>query len=282
MSQPLLDIQNLSVTFTMPNRTVQAVRNLSFTLGQEKIGIVGESGSGKSQTGRAILGLTAKNGRVDADRISYKGRDLRTLSHKEWYDVRGGDISMIMQDPKYSLNPVMSIGQQIMEAYRDHHKISRKQARLKALEMLEKVKIRNPELVFKQYPHEVSGGMGQRVMIAMMLIPKPSLIIADEITSALDVTVQLQILAILDDLVKEENLGLIFISHDLDLVSTFCDRVLVMYQGEIVEELTADQMHNPQHPYTQGLARCIPRFNNRGQALPTLDRSRLTPSAASI
>ncbi len=277
-SSPLLDIQNLSIRFQMSNSSVTAVQNISFNLGQEKLGIVGESGSGKSQTGRAILGLTAQNGTVSADHILFKGQNLLNLSPKQWRQVRGKDISMILQDPKYALNPVMTIGAQIQEAYHTHFKISHKQAYHKALEMLDRVKIRHPKRVYTQYPHQVSGGMGQRIMIAMMLVPNPSLLIADEITSALDVTVQLQILAILDELVQEHNLGLIFISHDLDLVSTFCDRVLVMYQGQIVEELTADKMHAPTHPYTQGLANCLPRFENRGVPLPILNRSKLATS----
>lgn len=268
----ILDIKDLHVNFQTPRGNVNAVRGVSFSMGRERLGIVGESGSGKSQTGRAILGLTASNGRVTAAKMEFQGRSLLGLSKRQWRTIRGARISMIMQDPKYSLNPVMTVGDQIVEAYREHHKASRTEACHKAVDMLEKVKIRNPEAVFKRYPHEVSGGMGQRVMIAMMLIPEPELIIADEPTSALDVTVRLQVLKILDDLVREQGMGLIFISHDLTLVSSFCDRVLVMYRCKIVEQLDADKLDRARHPYTQGLLNCLPTFESRGRDLSILER----------
>jgi peptide/nickel transport system ATP-binding protein len=179
---------------------------------------------------------------------------------------------MIMQDPKYSLNPVMTIGDQIIEAYREHHKVNATEAKRRALDMLAAVKIRDPERVFKSYPHEVSGGMGQRVMIAMMLIPDPEILIADEPTSALDVTVQLQVMAILDDLVRERGMALVFISHDLHLVSSFCDRVLVMYQGHVVEEIRASELDQAKHPYTQGLLNCLPKMDGNHAELPVLTR----------
>lgn len=248
------------------------MRGVSFNLGRERLGIVGESGSGKSQTGRAILGLTAANGKITADELLFHDVDLANLTPKQWRKVRGARISMIMQDPKYSLNPVMTIGDQIIEAYREHHKVSSKEARHRAIDMLEAVKIRDPERVFNSYPHEVSGGMGQRVMIAMMLIPEPELIIADEPTSALDVTVQLQVMAILDDLVRDRGMALIFISHDLHLVSSFCDRVLVMYQGLVVEELKASALHEAKHPYTKGLLNCLPKMDGDHSDLPILER----------
>ncbi|HBU98866.1 ABC transporter ATP-binding protein, partial [Thalassospira lucentensis] len=263
---------NLEVTFNTPKGKVHAVRGVSFDLGRERLGIVGESGSGKSQTGRAILGLTAANGTISAEKMQFRDVDLANLTPKQWRKVRGARISMIMQDPKYSLNPVMTIGDQIIEAYREHHKVNAKEARHRALEMLEAVKIRDPERVFNSYPHETSGGMGQRVMIAMMLIPDPELIIADEPTSALDVTVQLQVMAILDDLVRDRGMALIFISHDLQLISSFCDRVLVMYQGHVVEELRASELHNAKHPYTKGLLNCLPKMDGDHSDLPTLER----------
>jgi len=268
----ILEVENLKVDFQTSKGVVHAVRGVSFSMGKERLGIVGESGSGKSQTGRAVLGLTSSNGCISADKMDFHGQSLLGLSKRKWRKIRGARISMIMQDPKYSLNPVMTVGAQIVEAYREHHSVSRSQARHKAIAMLEKVKIRNPDAVFKLYPHEVSGGMGQRIMIAMMLIPEPELIIADEPTSALDVTVQLQVLKILDDLVKEQGMGLIFISHNLNLVSSFCDRVLVMYQGKVVEQLQADQLDQAQHPYTQGLLNCMPTFEHRGEDLPILQR----------
>ena len=267
-----LNVENLRVRFQTAKGPVEAVRGVSFSLGRERLGIVGESGSGKSQTGRAILGLTAANGSIEADRLSFHDLDLRNLSAREWRKIRGARISMIMQDPKYSLNPVMSVGKQIVEAYREHHRVGTREAKSCALKMLEQVKIRNPEQVFNKYPHEVSGGMGQRIMIAMMLIPEPEIIIADEPTSALDVTVQLQVLAILDDLVRDRGMALVFISHDLTLVSSFCDRVLVMYQGRVVEELAAADLENARHPYTQGLLDCLPRIDRMHTDLPVLNR----------
>src|SRR3954468_23028286 len=227
MASPLLDVQKLNIRFNTPTGISHVVRDVSFSLGREKLAIVGESGSGKSQTARAILGLTT--GEVTAQKLEFAGENLLGLSLSEWRRIRGRRITMVMQDPKYSLNPVMRVGDQLMEAAA--RKIPKAQLKTRALEMLEAVKIRDPERVFRAWPHELSGGMGQRAMIAMMLVTEPELLIADEPTSALDVTVRLQVLAILDGLVKTSDMGLIFISHDLNLVSTFCDRVLVMYAG---------------------------------------------------
>jgi peptide/nickel transport system ATP-binding protein len=186
--------------------------------------------------------------------------------------MRGGRIAMVLQDPKYSLNPVMTIGDQVVETLRAHTKVSAKEARRQALEALISVKIDQPERVFKLYPHEVSGGMGQRAMIAMMLIATPELLIADEPTSALDVTVQLQVLSILDSMVIQRGMGLIFISHDLRLVSSFCDRILVMYAGKIVEEIDARHLLDAKHPYTRGLLNCLPLLGKDRHPLPTLER----------
>jgi len=272
MTKPLLDVEDLRVRFHLRTGTVEAVRGVSFQLGRERLGIVGESGSGKSQTGRAILGLTPPPGEVKAKRLSFDGIDLLTAKKRTLRELRGGRISMVMQDPKYSLNPVMTIGEQIIEAYQAHAKASRAEARDKALAMLEAVKMRDPQRVFSLYPHEVSGGMGQRAMIAMMLVTDPDLLIADEPTSALDVTVSMEVLRILDELVTERGMGLIFISHDLKLVSSFCDRVLVMYAGRVVEELEAKNLRAAQHPYTQGLMRCLPTLTNDVRPLPTLNR----------
>ena len=181
-------------------------------------------------------------------------------------------ISMIMQDPRYSLNPVMRVGTQIAEAFLAHTGSNKKEAKERAMEMLNIVQIRNPETVYNQYPHQVSGGMGQRIMIAMMLIPNPEVIIADEPTSALDVTVQLQILALIDEMVKERNMGLILISHDLQLVSSFCDHVVVMYGGQIMEILPANELKNAKHAYTRGLLECLPSLDRKKQSLPILER----------
>ena len=270
MTKPLLTVENLSVTFNTPKGFVEAVRGVSFDVGQERLGIVGESGSGKSQTGRAILGLTP--GKVSADRIEFDGIDLHDAPARIMRDIRGQRISMIMQDPRYSLNPVMTVGWQIAEAYRVHTNASKKEAKDRALDMLKTVRIREPQKVYGLYPHQVSGGMGQRIMIAMMLIPSPDLIIADEPTSALDVTVQLQVLAILDDMVRDRGMGLIFISHDLQLVSSFCDRILVMYGGQIMEVLDAGTMNQAKHPYTRGLLNCLPDIDRQQEILPVLQR----------
>ncbi len=272
MSAPLLTVENLRVSFPTRTGLVEAVRGVSFTLGKERLGIVGESGSGKSQTGRAIMGLTPSSAKIEADALRFGDIDLLKASAKQRRSIRGKRIGMILQDPKYSLNPVMPIGRQIVETLKTHERISTSAARQRALDMLEAVQIREPERVFGLYPHEVSGGMGQRVMIAMMLVCGPELLIADEPTSALDVTVQLEVLDILDKLVRDRGMGLIFISHDLRLVSSFCDRVLVMYAGRVVEELQASNLDNAQHPYTRGLLNCLPKIGENRHPLPVLDR----------
>ena len=272
-TSPLLEVEDLRVSFpTRDGGVFEAVRGVSFTLGQERLGIVGESGSGKSQTGRAILGLSAPEARITARRLAFKGQDLLAATPAQRRALRGGSIAMVLQDPKYSLNPVMRIGAQIEETLSVHTRLSAKAARQRVLQALADVAISDPERVYKLYPHEVSGGMGQRVMIAMMLIAEPQLLIADEPTSALDVTVQLQVLSILDKLVKERGMGLIFVSHDLRLVSSFCDRVLVMYAGKVVEEVRSGALHEAKHPYTQGLLNCLPRLGESRHPLPTLDR----------
>jgi peptide/nickel transport system ATP-binding protein len=269
---PLLSVEDLHVIYNTPTGVVSAVSGVSFELGREKLGIVGESGSGKSQTGRAILGLTAPGGQVRAQRLEFKGTDLLTANQRTMRRIRGGGISMIMQDPKYSLNPVMTIGSQIDEAYLVRSKTSKAEARERTFDMLRAVKIRAPERVYKAYPHEVSGGMGQRIMIAMMMIPEPDIIIADEPTSALDVTVQLQVLAVLDDMIQERGMGLIFISHDLSLIASFCDRILVMYGGKVVEQCAATELDQAKHPYTKGLLNCLPSLDGGQDELPVLKR----------
>ena len=269
---PLLTVENLRVSFPTRTGEVNAVRGVSFTLGKERLGIVGESGSGKSQTGRAIMGLTPGHAKITADRLNFDGIDLLSASNRQRRHMRGKRMAMILQDPKYSLNPVMPIGKQIIETLRTHESVSGRQARDRALAMLEAVQIRDPERVFDLYPHEVSGGMGQRIMIAMMLVCGPELLIADEPTSALDVTVQLEVLGILDKLVAERGMGLIFVSHDLRLVSSFCDRVLVMYAGRVVEELPSANLAAAQHPYTRGLLNCLPTIGSHRHPLPVLER----------
>ena len=269
---PQLIVQNLWVRYPTPARVVEAVRGVSFTLGREKLGIVGESGSGKSTVGRAVLRLVAPPGQVSADRLVFDRVDLLAADEKTMRALRGKRIAMIMQDPKYSLNPVMTVGQQIREAYRAHARVSRNQAERRALDMLAAVRIDDPERVYRRYPHEVSGGMGQRVMVAMMLVGDPDVLIADEPTSALDVTVQMQVLAILDDLVSARGLGLIFISHDLNLVASFCDRALIMYAGQVVETCAAGELNRARHPYTRGLLAALPRIEGSRGPLPVLRR----------
>jgi len=270
---PLLVVEDLRVSF--PSRdggVTEAVRGVSFTLGRERLGIVGESGSGKSQTGRAILGLTAPEGRVSAKRLEFNGVDLLRCPPRQRRELRGGRIAMVLQDPKFALNPVMKIGDQIVETLQAHQRVSAREAKARALAALEAVRIDDPARVYDLYAHEVSGGMGQRAMIAMMLIADPDLLIADEPTSALDVTVQLQVLSILDALVAERGMGLIFVSHDLRLVSSFCDRILVMYAGRVVEEVMAGGLVDAKHPYTRGLINCLPQLGGDRHPLPTLDR----------
>jgi len=270
--KPLLTVEDLRVTFPTRTGAIEAVRGVSFELGRERLGIVGESGSGKSQTGRAIMGLTPPHAKITAKKLEFDGIDLLNASARERRALRGGRIAMVLQDPKYSLNPVMTIGKQIAETLNAHGKFSGEEIRKRSIAMLEAVQIRDPERVMSLYPHEVSGGMGQRVMIAMMLVAEPEMLIADEPTSALDVTVQLEVLGILDKLVAERGMGLIFVSHDLRLVSSFCDRVIVMYAGKIVEEIAAKDLANAKHPYTQGLLNCMPKIGADRHPLPTLQR----------
>lgn len=272
MTDPLLSVRNLRVTFPTRQGVFEAVRGVSFDLGRERLGVVGESGSGKSMTGRSLLGLIRPPGQVQADRMEFHGRAILNLPERQMRKIRGSRISMVMQDPKFSLNPVMKIGNQIMEAYRLHAGGGKDAARQKALEMLEAVQIRDPERVMETYPHEVSGGMGQRIMIAMMLAPDPEILIADEPTSALDVSVRTEVLNIMDRLVRDRGMGLIFISHDLNLVAQFCDRVLIMYAGRIVETLAAQDLHEARHPYTRGLLNSLPRLDAPVDRLPVLTR----------
>jgi len=268
----MLEVEDLWVRFRTPHRQVEAVRGVSFSIGREKVGIVGESGSGKSQTGRAVLRLTPPNGSVEARRLQFEGIDLLGADETAMLAVRGRRIGMILQDPKFSLDPVMTVGRQIAEALPATLRRARAPAKARVLDMLAAVRIRDPARVYDLYPHELSGGMGQRVMIAMMLLPEPALLIADEPTSALDVTVRMQVLGILDDLVSQRGLGLMFISHDLNLVASFCDRVLIMYAGRIVESCKASELHHASHPYTRGLLESLPRVGDKRRRLPVLRR----------
>ena len=269
---PLLTVEDLNVTFHQAGRMTPAVRGVSFTLGRERLGIVGESGSGKSTTGRALLGLVPPSATVAARRLAFQDQDLRSLTPRGWQRLRGRHMAMVMQDPKFSLNPVMTVGTQITEAWRLHHRGGAAEARRRAVAMLEAVRIADPDRALRLYPHQLSGGMGQRVMIAAMLIAEPELLIADEAISALDVTIGNEVLSILDRLVADRGMGLIFISHNLTAVAGFCDRVLVMYGGRIVEECRAADLARARHPYTRALLAAAPRLDARQSSLATVTR----------
>lgn len=268
----LLELNNLKMSFYTYAGEVQALRGVSFTLGQgEVIGIVGESGSGKSVTSLSIMGLLPPAAKIKGGSINFNGRDLLALSPAQMQQIRGNEISMVFQDPMTSLNPVYTVGNQIMEPLMLHQHLSRAQAQKKAVEMLALTGIPDPEQRFNQYPHEFSGGMRQRAMIAMALSCQPRLLIADEPTTALDVTIQAQILALMKDLKEHFNTSIIMITHDLGVVAQLCSRILVMYGGIIVEEgRTWDIFHNPQHPYTWGLLQSVPDIRK-------LDQGRLIP-----
>jgi peptide/nickel transport system ATP-binding protein len=268
----LVEIDNLSIAFPTATGISHAVRGVSLRIGAQKLGIVGESGSGKSLTARAILRLLPDNALVTADRLTFDGIDVLGASERTLRGIRGRRAGLILQDPKYSLNPVMTAGQQIAEAWRVHKKGSRREAAEKAIDLLDQVRIRQPVRVANAYPHELSGGMGQRVMIAMMLAPDPEMLIADEPTSALDTTVQAEILRLLEDLVARRGMALVLISHDLPLVSHFCDDVAVMYAGHIVEKLRAGDLVRAEHPYTKGLLDCLPMLSTAKPRLPVMVR----------
>ena len=269
----LLELENLRISFPSAIGPVDVVKGLSLSLGRERLGIVGESGSGKSLTGRAILKLINRPGIMQADRLEFDGIDLLSQSERQMRHLRGARLSMVMQDPKFSLHPVMRVGDQIAEALRCHERLRRRDVKARVIDMLNRVRINEPEAVARLYPHQISGGMGQRVMIAMMLIPKPDLLIADEPTSALDVSVQATVLDLIDSLVQDNGMGLMLISHDLNLVARYCDRILVMNAGAVVEECAASQLDQATHPYTQGLLAAVPQMVEDRQELPVLDRS---------
>ncbi|UXS32556.1 ABC transporter ATP-binding protein [Agrobacterium tumefaciens] len=268
----LVEIENLKIAFQTRTSRFEAVRGVSMKLGTEKLGIVGESGSGKSLTARALMKLLPSNADIRADKLAFDGIDVLSASERQMRQIRGKRAGFILQDPKYSLNPVKTMGAQIAEAWRTHKGGSKRAAMEAAIALLDQVKIRNPRQVASSYAHEVSGGMGQRVMIAMMLAPDPELLIADEPTSALDATVQAEILRLIEELVSERGMGLILISHDLPLVSHFCDRVAVMYSGRVMEELKASELLKAEHPYTKGLLNCIPSLTHPRERLPVLNR----------
>ncbi|SHL30620.1 ABC transporter ATP-binding protein [Roseibium suaedae] len=274
MTEPLLNVRNLKLDIPVASGTLHAVRGIDFDLKRgETLCIVGESGSGKSLTSLALMGLLGKRIVRKADQMTFDGTELTTMSAKELRKLRGGRMSMIFQEPMTSLNPAYTIGDQLMEALLLHKPVGREAARARAIELLEKVGITAAESRLGQYPHQLSGGLRQRVMIAMALMCGPELIIADEPTTALDVTIQAQILRLLVDLIREMNMAMILITHDLGVVARVADKVAVMYAGELVETgPAADIFAKPCHPYTRGLLRCIPLpgKTERGSELGTI------------
>ncbi len=268
--EPILSVQGLNVRFG--RNSLAAVSDVSFDVGRERVGIVGESGSGKSTTGRAVMRLLPPSASITAKGMALDGVSLLDRSERQMGALRGKDIALIMQDPRYSLNPVLTVGKQVAEAARLHLGLRGGKARDAARAMLERVRISDPDRVMALYPHQISGGMGQRVMIAMMLLAKPKLVIADEPTSALDVSVRKDVLTLLDELVRENNSGLLLISHDIRMVAAFCERIIVMYSGCIVETLT--RLEDAQHPYTRGLMSALPDPRRPVRRLAVLDRAK--------
>jgi oligopeptide/dipeptide ABC transporter ATP-binding protein len=270
MSEPLLEIRNLAVQFFTYQGTVRALEGVSLCMGRgEILGLVGETGCGKSVLARSVLRLIADPpGRITGGEILFKGRDLLNLSRREMRRIRGNEISMIFQEPMSSLNPVFTVGNQMQEVVALHQAVGRDEARRICVDMLRQVKMPDPDQVLAKYPHELSGGMRQRVMIAMELSCRPDLLLADEPTTALDVTVQAQVLSILEGITRQQGVAVLFISHDLGVIAQLCDRVAVMYAGGIVETAPAAAIFAaPRHPYTRGLLQAIPRIDDGKEAL---------------
>ena len=263
MSEKILEIKDERLSFFTPAGEVKALNGVSFSMNQgDVLGIVGESGSGKSVTAYSIMGLTAYPGRLVGGTVWFNGHQIDKMTEKEFRKIRGNEVSIIFQDPMTSLNPVYTIGNQIVEVIRLHTQKSKQEAWARAKELLELVGINEPDRRLKQYPHELSGGMRQRVMIAIALACEPKLLIADEPTTALDVTIQAQILELMNDLRHKLGMSIIMITHDLGVVAQMCEKIAVMYAGHIVEYGTTDEIfYNPQHEYTKGLINSIPKLN---------------------
>ena len=269
MSETILSVQNLHTSFTTGKGEVHAVNGVSFDLDTGKIlGIVGESGSGKSVTAYSIMRILESNGRIEEGSVLYKGKDVTKFTEKEMRDFRGKCCSIIFQDPMTSLNPVFTVGSQLREAIELHTSRKGKEAEARAIEMLTLVGVNEPEKRIKQYPYELSGGMRQRVMIAMALSCEPDILIADEPTTALDVTIQAQILELMQDLQKQLGMAIIMVTHDLGVIADMCDEIIVMYGGRVCERGTAEDIfYRPSHEYTKGLLRSIPNIGRMGEKL---------------
>ena len=275
MSEPLLQVKNLCTSFKVDSGEVRAVNGVSFNLEKGKVlGIVGESGSGKSVTAYSIMRILVEPGRITGGQILFNGEDIVKYSKKQMRDFRGKRVSIIFQDPMTSLNPVYTVGNQLREAIMLHTDRNRQQANERALEMLKLVGVNSPEQRLKQYPFELSGGMRQRIMIAMALCCEPDILIADEPTTALDVTIQAQILELMQELQKKLGMAIIMITHDLGVIADMCDEIIVMYAGRVCERGTADEIfYNPRHEYTKGLLRSIPRLDTNHQRLVPISGS---------
>ena len=278
MNKPLLEVKNLKTFFKTRNGIVKAVNDVSYSIYPGKtLGIVGESGSGKSVSAMSVLRLLDANGYIAGGTVTFDGQDLSKVTTEQMYHIRGNRISVIFQEPMTSLNPVFSVKKQLSEPFIIHQGMSKKEAAAKCIEMLKAVQIPNPEAVAKQYPHQLSGGMRQRVMIAMALASKPDILIADEPTTALDVTIQAQILRLMNDLQKENGTAIMFITHDLGVINEMADDVVVMYCGQVVEQAPARVIFTnceKSHPYTEGLMYSIPRLND--------DRKKLDPIPGAV
>ena len=267
----LIDARGLSIR----SGDALLVDNISFQIGRERVALVGAAGSGNSLTARSLMGLLSPSLQLQAERLQIAGADAQRLQERDWITLRGGKVAMVMQDPKYALNPTCTIGWQVEEPLILHRKLSRAERRGKVCEMLAAVGLPEPRQLMKRYPHQLSGGMGQRVMLAIALITDPELLIADEPTSALDHAMRDQVLALIRQLVEQRNMGLLLISHDLQQVSEHCERVMVMYKGRLLDTLPAAQLSHATHPYTRTLWACRPGKATHGERLPVLDRAAL-------
>ena len=273
---PLLSVEKLSVRTAAGAGGRPLVDGISFDVGTERVALVGESGSGKSLTARAIMGLLRRPLEVTADRLQFEGRDLTSMSARQWTALRGTGLALILQDPRHALNPVLTVERQMDEVLKIHRRdMAPAERRDRVLEMIQSVGLSDPRRVLGSYAHELSGGMGQRVMLAMMLINGPRLLVADEPTSALDIALRDQVLELIASLVETRRMGLLLISHDLQQVAKHCERVLVMYRGRIVDRHAAADVAQSDHPYTRMLWSCRPSGRTYGSLLPVIDRSTL-------